>query len=499
MPDSNNGRILLVDDDVKAAEGVALALESRGYSVDHAEDGDIALDLAEEQIFDVVLSDIRMPMMDGLELLDALRTRRPRLPVVLMTAFDSAGRAIEATKRGAFDYLAKPFRMEELFEVLDKAIATNRLTAKRVVVPGNADDADTDADCMVGSCAGMREVFKAIGRLADKPVSVLVKGETGTGKELVARALYSHGRRSDGPFIAVNCAAIPENLIESELFGHERGAFTGATARRIGRFEQADGGMLFLDEVGDLRPATQVKLLRVLQERKITRVGGTEALPIDVVVISATHRDIEKMIADGEFREDLYYRLAAAVIQLPPLRERLADIAPLAEHFFLQYAQEFGYGEAGLAKEAIEALERSSWPGNVRELENVIRKSLVDAHGLTVTAEHVRDALRDSPGAKVKAAAGEAADRAGGGAVGDVEADVLAAHIRKRLEERAASASGGALAALIDEVEAIIYAEALEISFGNQSQVSKLLGVSRSTVREKLDRFSLFPNRGKGG
>ena len=494
MPSRPKSRILLVDDDIRAAEGVALALESRSFVVTHAEDGDIALDLVEGDDFDVVISDIRMPVMDGLELLDKIRALKPRLPVILMTAFDSAGRAIEATKRGAFDYLAKPFKMEDLLDVLEKAVATNRLTAKRVTLPGDDKGGDQAAESMVGSSPAMREMFKAIGRLADKPVSVLVKGETGAGKELVARALFSHGGRADQPFIAVNCAAIPENLIESELFGHERGAFTGAAAQRIGRFEQADGGTLFLDEVGDLRPATQVKLLRVLEERKITRVGGTEAVPIDVIVISATHRDIESMIARGEFREDLYYRLAASVIQLPPLRDRPEDIPALAEHFFTRYALQFGYDEASLAKEAVSVLEQAIWPGNVRELENVVRKSLVDAHGLTVTADHVAMALSATPGSKV----GGAAPTPVSGEGATDQSDALAAHIKWRLEECAAAEDGCGLAVLTEEFEQLIYRSALEIAYGNQSQIAKLLGVSRSTVREKLDRYALLPNRGKG-
>jgi DNA-binding NtrC family response regulator len=289
------------------------------------------LSRAARDAFDLVLTDLRLPGLNGLDLVRELHRAKPRLPIILMTAHGTTETAIQATQSGAFDYLLKPFEMAELIELVERAIASSRLMSE----PVGLGDAGAARDAIIGHSRAMQAIYKEIGRIASKPVNVLIRGETGTGKELIARAIYQYSDRANAPFVAINCAAIPETLLESELFGHERGAFTGAEVRRIGRFEQADRGTIFLDEIGDMTPGTQVKLMRVLQEKCLSRLGGKETLPVDVRVIAATHRDLDAAIRTGQFREDLYYRLSVVVITLPPLRDRKEDIPDLVR-FFLQ-------------------------------------------------------------------------------------------------------------------------------------------------------------------
>ena len=315
-------RVCLIDDDPSARSALEHVLVGEGYEVASYPDGKSGLAAALAEDFDCVLTDLKMPGVSGLELIDALRRELPNLPVVLMTAHGTTETAIEATRRGAFNYLLKPFEMEELFPVLVRAAAAGRRGREKVAL--GVEPLQNLA--LVGNSRAMQAVYREIGLVAEKPVSVLILGETGTGKELVARALWQHGDRRGRAFVAFNCAAVPANLLESELFGHERGAFTGAENRRIGRFEQADQGTLFLDEIGDLALETQAKLLRVLQERVISRVGGRDSIAVDVRVIAATHCDLPALVAKGAFREDLWYRLNVVVIPIPPLRERREDI-----------------------------------------------------------------------------------------------------------------------------------------------------------------------------
>ena len=408
-----------------------------------------------------------------------------------MTAFSTTDRAIEATKKGAFDYLIKPFEMPEMLEVIHKAVASHRLTAKPITL----GSVDPEKDAIIGTSRKMQEVFKEIGRIADKPVPVLIKGETGTGKELIARAIYQHGSRADQPFIAINCAAIPENLIESELFGHERGAFTNAVARRIGRFEQANKGTLFLDEVGDLPWETQVKLLRVLQEKIISRVGGKDDIPVDVRILAATHRNVDKLIAVGKFREDLFYRLNGAVVELPPLRERKNDIPPLVHYFLEKLALQYDYQEPSLHKDALRVLQDHDWPGNVRQLENVVRKALIDSRGYTISEEIIRDALEDS---YQRISTG---DDSGSGGPAERESlppvDGFSDHVRNRILAASRGEIESAYETLVEDLEREVYRHAVDLSHGHQTNMAKWLGVSRLTVREKLDKFELFPKRGK--
>ena len=383
-------KILLIEDDPGITDTLQRVLTGEGHEVTIEKRGDDGLALAVKDLFNVVITDLRLPGLSGLELIRELHAARPRLPIILITAFGTTDTAIEATKFGAYDYLLKPFNIPQLLDLIQKAANSNRLMSE----PVGLGDAGAARDALVGQSEAMQRIYKEIGRIASKPVSVLIRGETGTGKELIARAIYQHSDRANAPFIAINCAAIPETLLESELFGHERGAFTGAQARRIGRFEQAGRGTLFLDEIGDMTVSTQVKLVRVLQEKFLQRLGGVEMVPVEARVIAATHRDLETAIRQKQFREDLYYRLNVVVIALPALRHRREDIPDLVRYFLQKHGPPLGSHAPSIHPEAMAFLEAQSWPGNVRELENSLRKALLLAQNYTINLDHVRAALQ---------------------------------------------------------------------------------------------------------
>lgn len=471
-------RICLIDDDASAREALERVLVGEGYEVASYPDGDRGLAAALEEDFDCVLTDLRMPGVSGLELIDALGAELPNLPVVLMTAHGTTETAIEATRRGAYDYVLKPFEMEELFPILARAVAAGRRGQEKVAL-GTEPPREV---ALVGQSRAMQAVYKEIGRVADKPVSILILGETGTGKELVARALWQHGDRKGRAFVAINCGAIPANLLESELFGHERGAFTGAETRRIGRFEQADHGTLFLDEIGDLSLETQSKLLRVLQERVISRVGGRESIPVDARVIAATHHDLPALVAAGKFREDLWYRLNVVVVTLPPLRDRRDDIPALVKYFVARHGPDLG-GVAAVQPGAMKFLSAQPWPGNVRQLENVVKRMLLSAHGYAITEEMARDALAQGP-ARARA---ETAGRP------------LAALCEEALARARREPGAGAIARMFAAVERELLAQAHATTAGNITQMAHLLGWSRLTVREKLKLHGLRPESGDEG
>jgi two-component system nitrogen regulation response regulator GlnG len=351
---------------------------------------------------DVILLDLRLPDQSGLDVLRQLRDIDARIPVVLVTVVRSADSAIEAMRQGAYDYLLKPLDVQKLDRVIGEALRVARLMREPAVVVGTPRDDDQPGEAIVGSCQAMQEVYKAIGRVADQAFPVLITGESGTGKELVARAIYQHGLRAKAPFLALNCAAIPETLLESELFGHEKGAFTGAERRRIGKFEQVSGGTLLLDEIGDMPPPTQAKVLRVLQEQAFERVGGSETIRTDVRLIAATHRDLKAWSVEGKFRPDLYYRLGVFAIHLPPLRERGEDLALLVQFYLRRVSRELGREVGEVAPEALERLRGYSWPGNVRELQSVLKQALLRAHGPVL----LPDFLPELPEASVPAAPG---------------------------------------------------------------------------------------------
>jgi len=466
--------ILLIEDDTGLAANLRDVLTDEGFKVTLCTRGDEGLRRATSEECDIVLTDLRLPGMGGLELIRQLHATQPRLPVVLMTAHGTVETAIEATKLGAYDYLQKPFEMLELIGLLHRAADASRLMREPVML---AAEAPAGRTALVGNSRAMQGVCKEIGRVAAKPVTVLIRGETGTGKELIARALYQHSDRSKAAFIAINCAAVPENLIESELFGHERGSFTGADRRRIGRFEQANKGTLFLDEIGDLPPHTQVKLLRVLQQQTFQRVGGTEMISVDVRVLAATHRDLEAMIGEGKFREDLLHRLNVVTIQLPPLRERREDIPVLIQHFLKKYAAEFGNESPAIGADALAVLQAEPWPGNIRELENVTRRLLLAARGLSIGVDAVRQALaartsdRTPAANSLPALAAALLARAQHGELHDAHAQVIA------------------------EAEREVVTQAILLAQGNQAKASRWLGLSRFTLREKLKQFGLHPGQ----
>ncbi|HEY4246151.1 MAG TPA: sigma-54 dependent transcriptional regulator [Lacunisphaera sp.] len=471
---SSPAKVLLIEDDPGVAETLQRVLADEGHEVIVRKRGDDGLAYATETTVNVVITDLRLPDLNGLELTRRLRAARPRLPVILITAFGTTDTAIEAMKFGAYDYLLKPFAIPQLIELVRRAVESNRLMSEPVDLGAQG----VARDALVGRSEVMQAIYKEIGRVASKPVNVLIRGETGTGKELIARALYHHSDRSAAPFIAVNCAAIPEALLESELFGHERGAFTGAEVRRIGRFEQADHGTLFLDEIGDMTPSTQVKLVRVLQEQCLQRVGGRESIPVDVRVIAATHRDLEAAIVQKQFREDLFYRLSVVVITLPPLRSRHEDIPDLVRYFLQKHGPALGSAQPSILPEAMEFLQEQSWPGNVRQLENAMRKIVLLAQDYTINAEHARTALLQAGGAGFPPA----------GALGDYVGQFIAAARRGEATD--------VHARIVDAVEREIFSRAIREAEGNQAKAARWLGVSRITMKAKLVQFGLHPTVG---
>jgi nitrogen regulation protein NR(I) len=466
-------KILLIEDDPGIVETMQRVLADEGHQVVVQRRGDDGLAAAAQGAFNVVVTDLRLPGMNGLEVIRRLHASEPRLPIILVTAFGTTDAAIEAMKYGAYDYLLKPFDVPQLLDLIRKAGTSNRLMSDPVII----EDGGTGRTALVGKSAAMQAVYKEIGRVASKPVNILIRGETGTGKELIARALYQHSERAAAPFVAVNCAAIPETLLESELFGHERGAFTGAETRRIGRFEQADRGTLFLDEIGDMTPATQIKLVRVLQEKCLQRLGGKDTTPVDVRVIAATHRDLEAAIRQKQFREDLYYRLSVVEIMLPPLRSRREDIPDLVHHFLQKHGPDLGNSEPSIDADAIEFLQGQSWPGNVRELENVVRKLLLLARGYTITLDHARTSL----------AKGRAPALGAAGSFGEYVDDLLAGARSGEIADAHARA--------LEAAERELFSRAIRQAQGNQSRAARWLGVSRITMKAKLVQFDLHPGR----
>jgi DNA-binding NtrC family response regulator len=388
----SRGRILIVDDEANARMALAELLRDEGYAVETAADGFKALPKLDDFAPDLVLTDLKMPGMDGLELMRKAREDDPERVVVLMTAFGSVDTAVAAMREGAADYLTKPINLDELVLVLDRSLERRRLRAETGQLRARLAETRRVQN-MIGSNPAMQRVFDIVLQVAPSRASVLITGESGTGKELIAEAIHEHSPRANGPFVKLHCAALAETLLESELFGHERGAFTGAQARRDGRFQQADGGTLFLDEIGEVSPSIQVKLLRFLQEREFERVGGNQTIKVDVRILTATNRDLLQAVKDGKFREDLYYRLNVVSIEVPPLRARASDIPLLATHFLRKYAGENGKELAGFAEDALACLTRYAWPGNVRELENAVERAVVVARGGVIRVEDLSPAI----------------------------------------------------------------------------------------------------------
>lgn len=466
----NPPKVLIIDASGKDSAKMAEGLRAGGYEVALAEDGESGLDRVLADEFDAVVTEYRLPGAGGLQIINTLHLKKPRLPVILVTGAGDGDVAIRAVKNGAYDFLPKPVDVEELSSVLEEAIGAARQMSKPVEIGRVYEVQDT----LIGKSRAMAHVYRELAKIVAAPVTVLIRGETGTGKELIARAIYQHGHRAHKPFIAVNCAAIPEHLLESELFGHEKGAFTGAVGTRIGRFEQAHNATLFLDEIGDMDLTLQAKLLRVLQEKRIQRVGGREDIPVDVRFIAATHRNLEEMIHKGLFREDLYYRLNVATIQLPPLRERPEDVPLLVSYFLARYAEDFDLGQASIAPAAVRFLEQQPWPGNVRQLQNLLRKALLKRRGFTITEDDVRELLAES--------ALPPPDR---------EEQTFSQLVRSVLDRAVEGEIPGAYAEMQRLMERELLGTAMELSEGNKAKAARWLGLSRLTLREKLQQQGL--------
>ncbi len=463
--------LLIVDDEPNVLHTFRKHLGREGLRVLTAETATEGIALAEAESPDAMILDVRLPDLSGLDAFERIHRVDPRLPVIVVTAYATTETAIDAMKRGAFEYLIKPVDIGQLREAVARAMEVSRLRHVPAVFDGA--EAVQPADRIVGRSAAMQEVYKAIGRVAPEDVNVLVCGESGTGKELVARAIFHHSRRSEKPFLAINCAAIPESLLESELFGHERGAFTGADRRRIGKFEQAHGGTILLDELGDMPAATQSKVLRVLQDGRFERVGGNETLQTDVRVLAATNQDLEAKMAEGSFRCDLFYRLSGFSIGVPPLRERLDDLPMLVEHFLQHCRQEVRRPAAAFAPEALEILAAYEWPGNVRELASVVKYAVVHAVGEVVTADCLPDSCRRPPGDE---------DAHG---LSEPERVQVAQYVRRLIQR----AEPSLYRRICGEIDRVVVAEVLRHEGGNQVRASARLGMSRTTLRAKLDQL----------
>ena len=393
----SKGKVLVVDDERNAREGLTQLLVEDGHEARPARDGFEALKVIEEWLPDVVVADLKMPGMDGIELLRRAREMDPDVRFIMMTAYGTVDSAVQAMKDGADDYLLKPIDIDELEVHMEKAIERRRLLVETRMLKERLRE-PSRFQHMVGNSPPMQALFKVIEQVAPSRATVLILGESGTGKELVAQAIHQRSPRRDGPFVPVSCAGLAETVLESELFGHEKGAFTGAIGRRKGRFEVADGGTLFLDEVGEVDPATQVKLLRFLQEREFERVGGNQTIKVDVRLLAASNRDLEQAVKEGHFREDLFYRLNVVVIRVPPLRERKSDIPALVDHFIRTYAQENAKAVQEIESDALARLMSYDWPGNVRELANVIERAVVLSTTEVISGEDLPEALRQDPG-----------------------------------------------------------------------------------------------------
>ncbi len=442
-------RLLIVDDELHVRESLSAWFTEDGYDVSTAAGGKEALAVLGRQRFDVVITDIRMPGMDGIELQRHIHETEPEIAIILVTAYASVSTAVEALKEGAYDYLVKPFDPEEMSRVVEKACEKVHLREENVTLKERISG--SRQEIVVGTIPAMKRVLDLVSSVAPTEATVLIRGESGTGKELVARQIHAAGPRAFGPMVAINCGALPEGVLESELFGHEKGSFTGATALRKGKLELADGGTLFLDEIGEISPRVQVDLLRALEDRKIIRVGGSQEIPVDFRVVCATNRDLEEAIRDGSFREDLYYRINVFQINIPPLRERPEDILPIAEHFLKKFAHSMGRRVKNFSPEARDLLVRYPWPGNVRELANAVERALVVCHEGEIQPKFLPIIARTGAGGL-------------GGATDDLSLQAVEHHhIRK----------------------------VLELSQFNVTHAAKSLGIDRVTLYNKMRKYSI--------
>jgi two-component system nitrogen regulation response regulator GlnG len=466
--------LLVVDDEPAILHAFRRAFRAPQVTLVTAASAAEGLEAVTQHRPDVVVLDINLPDQSGLEAFRHIHRLDARIPVIFVTGHGTMDLAIEAMKLGAFEFLLKPVELAPLRSLIERAFEISRLMHVPVVV-ADAVPATETADVLVGRCPAMQAVYKAIGRVASQDVTVLILGESGTGKELVARAIYRHSRRAEGPFLAINCAAIPESLLESELFGHEKGAFTGAERKRIGKFEQCTGGTLFLDEIGDMTPLTQSKLLRVLQEQSFERLGGNETVTTDVRILAATNRNLERLVERGQFRTDLYYRLGVFTITLPPLRERLDDLPILVEHFLKRFSRELGKEPVRATPETLEILKQYPWPGNLRELQSVLKQSLLQTTGPVLVPDFLPALLTAPRKEKPTLSAFPDWDR----------------FINERLQAGSLDLYGEALA----HMERHLLTRVLEQTAGNQLQAAKILGITRGSLRTKIRALGIVIER----
>jgi nitrogen regulation protein NR(I) len=464
--------IWIIDDDDQLRVSFQKLLTEEGYQVESAGSGESCLKMIQKKLPDLIILDVRLPGINGLETFKEIHKIDTKLPVIIMTAYGTTETAIEAIKFGAFDYILKPFEIPDMLTLIDQAIEAGRFM--RFPVGLNTPPDKTAQDAIIGRSNPMQEVYKAIGRVSSTGATVLIRGESGTGKELVARAIYQHSPRAGKPFLVINCVAIPEPLLESELFGYEKGAFTGATHRRVGKIEQASGGTVFLDEIGDMPFSLQAKMLRLLEEKSIERLGGREMIPVDVRIIAATNRNLEAAIEAGRFREDLYYRLMVITIWLPPLSERPDDIPLLTEYFLTRHAAEADIDNPGVTKETLARLAGYPWPGNVRELSNTLQKALIFNRGAPLTPGEIDQVIN-----KKKLAKDENENN---------EDEFLKEWIHRELTLHARKNIFGDC---MDRFASLIVSQALNLTGGNRSRAAKLLDLSRPTLHSKIEKYGL--------
>ncbi len=466
-------RILIIDDDRQLGVSFAKILSQEGYEIANAFSGGEGIETVKTFGPELVILDIRLPDISGLEVFAVIHELFPKLPVIIITAFGTTDTAIGAIQKGAYDYIYKPFDIPEMLLLIEKALVAGRCMSSPVEVnPDGALVAGREA--LVGGSSQMLEVYKAIGRVSGTDATVLIRGESGTGKELAARALYNHSRRAEQPFVVINCVAIPETLLESELFGYEKGTFTGAAHRRLGKIEQAMGGTVFLDEIGDMPLSIQAKFLRLLQENSIERLGGKEPINVDVRIIAATNRDLEAAVAEGKFREDLYYRLRVVTLNMPPLRARMEDVDILVEYLLKRLSAQLNVANPGISSPALAKIKLYDWPGNIRELQNILKKALIFNRGAPLQSEEIT----------LVEAGQEARPCDSTLPVSEAIVPWIKTMLRTEKPERLFDVC-------LDQVAALLLREALYVTGGNRSRAAKLLGISRPTLHAKIDKYNL--------
>jgi DNA-binding NtrC family response regulator len=463
--------IHIIDDDIQLAKSFSKILSKEGYSVKTSFTGKTGIQNVLAEPPGLVILDIKLPDMNGIEVFDRLNKKLPNLPVIIITAYGDTETAIGAIKKGAFDYIYKPFDIPQMLELIKKGVESSKYRNSPVII--NPDEEEFNKEALIGNSYEMIEVYKSIGKAAPTDATVLIRGESGTGKELCARAVFHHSSRNTNPFIIINCVAIPETLLESELFGYEKGAFTGAVHKKVGKIEQAHKGTIFLDEIGDMPLGIQAKFLRLLQEKSIERLGGKDPLSVDVRVIAATNRNLEKAVEEGTFREDLYYRLKVVTITMPPLRKRKEDIPALSKYLLKKFAIESELNNPGISDEAVDYLKSYGWPGNIRELFNVLQKAVIFNMGTPIKKEEITLPEKNQS---------------------RIEED--SQHKTKKLREwirnsLLSETNERPYEFLMDRLSEIIISEALSITGGNISKASKLLGVSRPTLHTKIEKFGI--------